>query len=284
MQTDTGKIMITAEETDILQEIMNIAFGRAASDLGEYIDIFVILSVPYVKLLKSSDLPPYMSSEIKEYDNISLVEQHFWGKFKGSAFLVFPADAGKKILSLLDGFEEYFESDPVNELVKEPFREVGNILIGACIGKIAETAGVSSLIPRRGLWWTRPGAVSFPEIFSMMTAWHCSENYLNSMKKNVNGYLFIVTSEESFGWLKRRCITSLISTISEILTRSVNLKLPNLCQVKIQNRIMSCLYLRQPCRSVGRLMRAGRIIRRESASFPSRSAITAGDMISTPAA
>ncbi|NLN40154.1 MAG: chemotaxis protein CheC, partial [Smithella sp.] len=36
MDTDAQKIMITAEETDILQEIMNIAFGRAASDLAEY--------------------------------------------------------------------------------------------------------------------------------------------------------------------------------------------------------------------------------------------------------
>jgi len=47
MDYQNQETMITEEETDILQEIMNIAFGRAASDLAEYIDIFVILSVPF---------------------------------------------------------------------------------------------------------------------------------------------------------------------------------------------------------------------------------------------
>lgn len=203
MQADTEKIIITAEETDILQEIMNIAFGRAASDLGEYIDIFVILSVPYVKLLKSSDLPPYMSSEIKEYDNISLVEQHFWGKFKGSAFLVFPADAGKSILSLLDGYEEYFESDPLSELVKETFREVGNILIGACIGKIAELLGdVITYSPPRVVVDKARRSVISENIFNDESMAIVLRTVFQFNEKNVSGYLFIVTSEESFGWLK----------------------------------------------------------------------------------
>jgi chemotaxis protein CheC len=98
MTKDDNSIeMITAEETDILQEIMNIAFGRAASDLAEYIDIFVVLNVPYIKLLQASDLPPYINKEIKDYDKVSVVEQNFWGKFKGSAFLIFPSGTFCKI-------------------------------------------------------------------------------------------------------------------------------------------------------------------------------------------
>ena len=203
MDTDAQKIMITAEETDILQEIMNIAFGRAASDLAEYIDIFVILSVPFVKLLRSSDLPPYMSSEIKKYDNISMVEQHFWGKFKGSAFLVFPADTGKKILSLLDGSEEYFESDPIYELEKETFREVGIILIGACIGKIAELLGdVITYSPPRVVVDKNQRSIISDNIFDSDSLAIVLRTVFDFNEKNVNGYLFIVTSEESFAWLK----------------------------------------------------------------------------------
>ena len=195
--------MITEEETDILQEIMNIAFGRAASDLAEYIDIFVILSVPYIKLLFSSDLPPYINSEIKDYDKISVVEQNFWGKFKGSAFLVFPADSGKKILSMLDGSEEYFESDPINELEMETFREVGNILIGACIGKIAELLGdvITYSPPRVVVDRSQRNAIAE----SLSTSDHLAivlRTMFEFNEKNVSGYLFIVTTEESFGWLK----------------------------------------------------------------------------------
>ena len=64
LKNDNAVEMITAKETDLLQEIMNIAFGRAASDLAEYIDIFVILSVPHIKLLQAFDLPEYINKEI----------------------------------------------------------------------------------------------------------------------------------------------------------------------------------------------------------------------------
>jgi chemotaxis protein CheC len=203
MEANAPEIMITEEETDILQEIMNIAFGRAASDLAEYIDIFVILSVPYIKLLRSSDLPPYINAEIKDYDKISVVEQNFWGKFKGSAYLVFPADSGKKILSMLDGTDEYFESDPIYELEKETFREVGNILIGACIGKIAELLGdITTYSPPRVVVERNQRGIIADNLFVTDSLAIVLRTMFEFNDKNVSGYLFIITSEESFAWLK----------------------------------------------------------------------------------
>jgi chemotaxis protein CheC len=203
MDAHPSSVMITEEETDILQEIMNIAFGRAASDLAEYIDIFVILSVPFIKLLRSSDLPPYINSEIKDYDKVSLVEQNFWGKFKGSAFLVFPAGSGKKILSMLDGSEEYFESDPIYELEKETFREVGNILIGACIGKIAELLGdVITYSPPRVVVERSQRGIIADTLFTPDHLAIVLRTMFEFNDRNVSGYLFIITTEESFAWLK----------------------------------------------------------------------------------
>jgi chemotaxis protein CheC len=203
MEANAPEIMITEEETDILQEIMNIAFGRAASDLAEYIDIFVILSVPYIKLLRSSDLPPYINAEIKDYDKISVVEQNFWGKFKGSAYLVFPADSGKKILSMLDGTDGYFESDPIYELEKETFREVGNILIGACIGKIAELLGdITTYSPPRVVVERNQRGIIADNLFVTDGLAIVLRTMFEFNDKNVSGYLFIITSEESFAWLK----------------------------------------------------------------------------------
>jgi chemotaxis protein CheC len=100
-----AKEKITVEETDLLQEIMNIAFGRAASDLAELVDIFVVLNVPQIKLLKAFDLPAYINKEIMNYDKdrVSVVEQNFWGKFKGNAFMVYPPGTGKNIFYLYDG-------------------------------------------------------------------------------------------------------------------------------------------------------------------------------------
>jgi len=113
--------MITSEETDLLQEIMNIAFGRAAADLAEFIDIFVVLSVPQVKLLQIYDLPRHLQEEIKEFDKVSVVQQSFWGKFKGNAFLVFPAGSGKSIVSLFDNENMFFQMEPSLEMEKTHF-------------------------------------------------------------------------------------------------------------------------------------------------------------------
>jgi chemotaxis protein CheC len=203
LKNDNAKEMITTKETDLLQEIMNIAFGRAASDLAEYIDIFVILSVPYIKLLQAADLPSYINKEIKDYDKVSVVEQNFWGKFKGNAFLIFPSGTGKRIISLFDGGDDFFESDPIYELEKETFREVGNILIGACIGKIAELLGdvITYSPPRVVIEKSHHGIVS-DTLFESDDLAIVLRTVFEFNEKNISGYLFIVTSHESFAWLK----------------------------------------------------------------------------------
>ena len=203
LKNDNAKEMITAKETDLLQEIMNIAFGRAASDLAEYIDIFVILSVPDIKLLQAYDLPAYINKEIKDYDNVSVVEQNFWGKFKGNAFLVFPAGTGKRLISMFDGGDEISKSNPINELEKETFLEIGNILIGACIGKIAELLGdVISYSPPRVVVDKSIRGVVYDNLYDPDNLAIVLRTVFEFNEKNISGYMFILTKQESFGWLK----------------------------------------------------------------------------------
>ena len=203
LKNDNTKEMITAEETDTLQEIMNIAFGRAASDLAEYIDIFVVLSPPHIKVLQAFDLPSYLNNELKDYDKISVVEQNFWGKFKGNAFLVFPSGTGKRMISLFNSENKIFESEPSYELEKETFLEIGNILIGACIGKIAELLGdVTTYSPPRvvvenGLRGVVYDNISDPDNLAIVL-----RTVFEFNEKNVSGYMFILTKQESFAWLK----------------------------------------------------------------------------------
>jgi len=203
LKNDNAKEMITAKETDLLQEIMNIAFGRAASDLAEYIDIFVILSVPDIKLLQAHDLPAYINKEIKDYDNVSVVEQNFWGKFKGNAFLVFPAGTGKRLISMFDGGDEISKSNPINELEKETFLEIGNILIGACIGKIAELLGdVISYSPPRVVVDKSIRGVVYDNLDDPDNLAIVLRTVFEFNEKNISGYMFILTKQESFAWLK----------------------------------------------------------------------------------
>jgi len=204
-KNDNINDVITTAETDLLQEIMNIAFGRAASDLAECIDIFVVLNVPQIRLVQAINLPAYINEEIMDYNTnkVSVVEQNFWGKFKGSAFLFFPSGTGKRIISLFDGRDDFFESDPSHEMEKETFLEVGNILIGACIGKIAELLGdVTTYSPPRVVVEKSLRDIVYSDLLDPDSLAIVLRTVFEFHDKNISGYMFVLTKQESFAWLK----------------------------------------------------------------------------------
>ena len=202
-KNDNIKEIITKDETDLMQEIMNIAFGRAAADLAEYIDIFVLLSPPDVMLLQASDLPAYINRELKDYDKVSVVEQSFWGKFKGNAYLFFPAGTGRTIISILENGDEVFQSEAAHEMEKETFLEIGNILIGACIGKISELLGdFSTYSPPRVVVEKSSRDIVSSSLIAPGNVAIVLKTVFEFHEKNIGGYLFVVTKQESFAWLK----------------------------------------------------------------------------------
>jgi len=195
---------ISDEEKEILQEIMNIAFGKAAADLAEVINIFVVLSVPYIQTLKAQDLPEYLKTQVNEYDRISIVEQNFWGNFKGSAFLVFQASAGRELVSLFGDESGEIGSDSIDALEKETLMEVGNILIGACVGKLSELLGdVVTYSPPRVVTEDTPNEAIPANIFESNSSAIVLKTLFCFNERDVNGFLFLVTSHDSIIWLKQ---------------------------------------------------------------------------------
>lgn len=135
--TDISDSPFTPIELDALQETMNIAFGSAAADLAEVMDIFVELSIPRVTAVLRNEVSSYIVKEVPDFADCSIVEQQYVGDFSGSAFLVFPSGIEKKLVAYFQKFdgEQYNETD-IAELDREVLMEIGNILISACIGKI----------------------------------------------------------------------------------------------------------------------------------------------------
>jgi chemotaxis protein CheC len=203
--TKEGNIL-TEDEIQVLQEIMNIAFGQSTAELTEVIDTHVLLSVPFITTLPVSELPEYIKDHIKDYRQVSVVEQKFWGKFKGDALLIFSSGAGKELISILhqENVGNY-ESDPMDVLERETLMEVGNILIGACVGKLAEL--LSDIVT-----YTPPSVLVEKQYDEAIP----SENYADDDRTaiilktdfsfeegNVSGFLFLVASNESVQWLKK---------------------------------------------------------------------------------
>ncbi len=202
--------LLSEEERDILQEIMNIAFGQATADLTEIINVHVVLNVPYIKVLKAIDMPGYLKNELAGHEAISMVEQHFWGEFKGSAYLIFPAGAGKELVTIMGegGGENEFESFMSDVMEKETLMEVGNILIGACVGKVAELLGdrVTYSPPRVAI--ENYATDSLPaEIFDLQASAIVLRTVFNFNERDVSGFLFLLTKYDSISWLKKSLVT-----------------------------------------------------------------------------
>lgn len=196
---------LTNEELEILQEIMNIAFGRATSDLAEVIDIYIKLSVPHISVLKAVELPAYIKKELKDYGSISLVEQRFWGNFKGLALLVFPSGAGKELVTLLSNDKsEFIEVDTIDGLEKETLIEVGNILIGACIGKMADLLkDIITFSPPTVLIENPPNNAIPKSIFDPDSTTIILRTLFRFEKKDIDGFLFLLVCQESINLLKK---------------------------------------------------------------------------------
>jgi len=129
---------LTADRRDALTELLNIGFGRSIASLAELLGIHIQLSVPSVKIIHPHEIIDVLSASEVSRDKVTLVQQTFRGEFNGEAVLALPGRASRTLASMLEtdcGFHPDMEPD---KLHLEVLLEVGNIVIGACLGKFAE--------------------------------------------------------------------------------------------------------------------------------------------------
>jgi chemotaxis protein CheC len=194
---------LSAQNVELLQEVMNIAFGAATAELAEVIDIFVKLEVPVIRVLNLSDLREQLYETVFGSKEYGLVKQDFWGEFRGSALLVFPEGRGSDLIAILnreDPNAPAFEA--IKSIEEGVLMELGNILIGACVAKISELLKtVVSFRPptvfsgadesQRALQGLRE---SSQVAIIMKTAFHFT-GY------DIEGNIVVATDEASLGWL-----------------------------------------------------------------------------------
>ena len=80
-------LTLTEDEADVLQELMNVAYGDATAVVAEMLDAFASLSIPNIKIMKTETL-------VKELQDLRgesyfFSTQAFNGEFSGeSAFFI----------------------------------------------------------------------------------------------------------------------------------------------------------------------------------------------------
>lgn len=127
---------LNEDRRDALQEIINISFGRSVASLAQLLGVFIQLSIPDVRVVQPSQVLDFLVSNMEGEDRVSLVQQAFRGQFFGEALLALPHRSGKSLIAMLQegGFAPEMEMD---QLEMEALLEIGNIVMGACLGQLA---------------------------------------------------------------------------------------------------------------------------------------------------
>ncbi|MCG6552151.1 MAG: chemotaxis protein CheC [Candidatus Magnetominusculus sp. LBB02] len=196
--------LFTELEIDTLQEIMNIAFGQASADLAEVINVFIVLSVPEVKLKKAVSLVDFIQNEIGGMENFKIIEQSYWGKTKGIALLAFPHEAELELIAIFKedtGMGAGCETS--DELDNEMLIEIGNILTGACVSKMAELLkDVVTFLPPRVMTIEQLTQTFVENRFEREARVILLKTIFKIEDRELSGHLFLVNSLDSIHILK----------------------------------------------------------------------------------
>ena len=127
-------------DRDAVGEFINIAIGRAAAALSELVADEVKLSVPFVEFTNADSAARRLTTEMGDVETVA-VRQHFDGCLTGEILLIFPERRSFELVRAMLGDQVPLEQ--LTDLEREALLEIGNIILNACLGSLANQLGLT---------------------------------------------------------------------------------------------------------------------------------------------
>lgn len=121
-------------EKDAARELLNVSVGLAANSLSNIVNEEVELAIPEVSFLDEEALSKVMASRYGD-QNITAIAQEYSGDLDGTAILLFSEQGGLSLVRAM--LTECIALNEITALEQEALAEVGNILLNACFGALA---------------------------------------------------------------------------------------------------------------------------------------------------
>ncbi|MGL1901064.1 MAG: chemotaxis protein CheC [Fibrobacterales bacterium] len=190
------------DDTEILIEIMNMGFGAACAELADALNSFITISVPKVFMGTGDEITDFANKNVSSNQEVSIVEQGFWGNWNGTAYLAIPSELVAEMLNIM-GFDE--EKRSAEELSDEErtmvFAQVSSLLINSCINKISGIFKEENTFSAPHILLDKVDGFTdevFPEDAEVIIA----EAQFSLDNDTVSGSLFITYNSDSFDWLR----------------------------------------------------------------------------------
>jgi chemotaxis protein CheC len=196
-------ITLTEDEKDALQELINIAYGRATAVIADMLDAFASLSIPKIEIMTTIELINIFAKLKKSSYFFSA--QAFMGEFSGESAFFIDEESANNLATHLELENKEDLDDAILELT--------NILTSSLTTEFVQEIGTD-------VTYTVPSIVklSSDELENNETIHKYSqviviETELNFKEHKINGQIFIFTKDGSIKWLKKR-----LNSILEALT------------------------------------------------------------------
>ncbi|HVV82254.1 MAG TPA: hypothetical protein VHE35_04215 [Kofleriaceae bacterium] len=138
--------VVDEAQRDAIAEMVNIGMGQAGASLARLFDAFIKLSVPRVQLVEPDTLADTLDALCGRDTPVTVARQAFASRIRGEAIVFFTSASAEALGELVA-----FNGASTDELLLD----VTNVLVGACIGGLAEQFGLDvgfsppSLLGRR---------------------------------------------------------------------------------------------------------------------------------------
>ena len=125
------ELSMTGLEADILMEIFNIGVGHAAAAMSSIVNEEVRMSVPSIRITTRSEAAEELGAGL----SLCGISQQYKGAYATEAILMFPERASFEIVRMMVG--DLIPADELGEMEREAMSEIGNIVLNACVGTLA---------------------------------------------------------------------------------------------------------------------------------------------------
>ncbi len=185
---------LTEDEKDVLQELMNIAYGNATAVVAEMLDAFATLSIPNIAVIPVNEL----LEQFKHLKNQSYFfsTQAFSGEFSGESAFFIDALSAQNLAKHLE-----MES---NEDLDDAILELTNVLTSTLTTRLAQEMQTQVSFSLPSIEQVPLAQIADVDTFKSYTQVIVIDTQLIFQDQKINGEIFILTKGESIQWLKQK--------------------------------------------------------------------------------
>jgi len=188
------EIVLTEDEQDVLQELINVAYGNATAVVAEMLDAFATLSIPKINIMKTEQLLEEFYH--KKNSSYFFSTQAFIGDFSGETAFFLDEESA---LNLSKHLELDSEED-----IDDAILELTNILTSSLTTKLAEEMDTQVNFSLPSISKIPLSEIDKIKTFQQYSQVIVIETELNFEDQKINGEIFILTKDGSIEWLKQQ--------------------------------------------------------------------------------